>query len=115
MNAVTLVVSAVVWPLGILLLTRTLFGRTPVLTVSAGLLAASLPVFPTLLMNYGVLYPYQLGLALLPVALAATLRALGLAGAPRRRPAVVVGRGAPRGDARTGAVAPRRLRRRGSR
>lgn len=79
-NAVTLVVSAVVWPLGILLLTRTLFGRKPVLTVSAALLAASLPIFPTLLMNYGVLYPYQLGLALLPVALAATLRALGLAG-----------------------------------
>lgn len=80
-NAVTLVVAAVVWPLGILFLTRTLFGRHPVLTVSAGLLAASLPVFPTLLMNYGVLYPYQLGVALLPVALAATLRALGLVGA----------------------------------
>lgn len=79
-NAVTLVVSAVVWPLGILLLTRTLFGRSRVLTVSAALLAASLPVFPTLLMNYGVLYPYQLGLAVLPVALAATLRALGLVG-----------------------------------
>ena len=62
-NAVTLVVSAVAWPLGILLLTRTLFGRSPVLAVSAGLLAASLPVFPILLMDYGVLYPYQLGLA----------------------------------------------------
>jgi hypothetical protein len=80
-NAVTLVISAVIWPLGILLLTRTLFGRHPVLTVSAGLLAASLPIFPTLLMNYGVLYPYQLGLAVLPVALVATLRALGLVGA----------------------------------
>ena len=79
-NAVTLVVAAVAWPLGILFLTRTLFGRHPVLTVSAGLLAASLPVFPTLLMNYGVLYPYQLGIALLPVALAATLRMLGLVG-----------------------------------
>ncbi|SFR95750.1 hypothetical protein SAMN04487846_1230 [Microbacterium sp. cf046] len=79
-NAATLVISAVVWPLGALLLTRTLFGRSPVLSVSAGLLAASLPVFPILLMDYGVLYPYQLGLALLPVALAATLRALGLAG-----------------------------------
>jgi len=82
-NAVTVVVSAVVWPLGILLLTRTLFGRSPVLAVSAGLLAASLPVFPILLMDYGVLYPYQLGLALLPVSLAATLRALGLAGGRR--------------------------------
>ncbi|HWM16674.1 MAG TPA: DUF6541 family protein [Microbacterium sp.] len=78
-NAVTLVVSAVIWPLGVLLLTRTLFGRSRILSISAALLAASLPLFPTLPMNYGVLYPYQLGLALLPVALAATLRALGLA------------------------------------
>ncbi|GAA1984853.1 DUF6541 family protein [Microbacterium pumilum] len=79
-NAVTVVVSAVIWPLGALLLTRVLFGRSPVLSVTAGLLAASLPVFPILLMDYGVLYPYQLGLALLPAALAATMRALGLAG-----------------------------------
>lgn len=79
-NALTLVVSAIVWPAGILLLTRTLFGRSPVLSVTAGLLAASLPVFPILLMDYGVLYPFQLGLAILPAALAMTLRALGLVG-----------------------------------
>lgn len=85
-NAATLVIAAVLWPLGILLLTRTLFGRSPVLMVTAGLLAASLPVFPILLMDYGVLYPYQLGLALLPVALAATLRMLGLVGGARTAP-----------------------------
>lgn len=81
-NAVTLVIAAVIWPLGALLLTRVFFGRSPVLSVTAGLLAASLPVFPILLMDYGVLYPYQLGLALLPAALAATMRALGIAGGP---------------------------------
>ena len=85
-NAATLATSAVVWPMSVMLLTRTLFGRSPVLSVAAGLLAASLPVFPILLMDYGVLYPFQLGLALLPVALAMTLRALGLAGARRTGP-----------------------------
>lgn len=78
-NAATLVVAALVWPLGILLLTRTLFGRSRVLAISAGVLAASLPVFPVLLLEYGVLYPYQLGIALLPAVLAATIRALRLA------------------------------------
>jgi hypothetical protein len=80
-NAVTLMVSAVMWPLGIILLTRTFFGRSPSLSITAGALAASIPVFPILLMDYGVLYPYQLAVALLPVALAATARALGLVGA----------------------------------
>ncbi|WP_439591837.1 DUF6541 family protein [Microbacterium sp.] len=85
-NATTFVISAAVWPIGVVLLTRTLFGRNRVLTVSAGILAASLPVFPLLLMDYGVLYPFQLGLALLPVVLAATLRALGLVGDRREAP-----------------------------
>ena len=78
-NAVTAVVAGVVWPLGIIFLTRTLFGRSPVLTLAAGLLSASLPTFPLLLMDYGVLYPYQLGLSLVPAALAAAVRMLGLA------------------------------------
>jgi len=77
-NAMSVAVAAVVWPLGIVLLTRTLFGRGPVLTVAAGILSTAFPLFPMLLLDYGVLYPYQLGLALVPVALAATAQALGL-------------------------------------
>jgi len=82
-NAMTVVVSAIVWPLGIVLLTRTLFGRGRTLTVAAAILATAFPMFPMLLMDYGVLYPFQLALALSPVALAATAEALGLA--PRER------------------------------
>ena len=78
-NAMSIVVAAVVWPLGIMLLTRTLLGNGRVLTVSAGILATAFPLFPMLLMDYGVLYPFQLALALTPVALAATAQALGLA------------------------------------
>ena len=84
-NAVVMVVAAAVWPLAVVLLARTLFGRHPALSVGAALLAISLPTFPLLPMDYGVLYPFQLGLAVLPVALAATLRVLAIV--PRRDPA----------------------------
>jgi hypothetical protein len=84
-NAVVMVVAAVVWPVAVVLLVRALFGRHPALTVGAALLAVSLPTFPLLPMDYGVLYPFQLGLAVLPVALAATLRVLSIV--PRRDPA----------------------------
>lgn len=77
-NAVTITVSAVVWPLGILLLSRTLLGTAAALTVSVGVVSASVPGFPLAMNDYGVLYPFQLGLALLPVALALTARVLRL-------------------------------------
>lgn len=77
--AVVLVTGAVMWPLGAFVLVRTLFGRAAVVSVGAGLLATSIPAYPLLPMDYGVLYPFQLGLALLPVALAATARALSVA------------------------------------
>ena len=78
-NAVTLVISAVIWPLGAVLLTRTLFGNGWIVSVAAVVASAGLPAFPFLLMDYGVLFPFQLGLSLVPVALAAALNALGLA------------------------------------
>ncbi len=71
-NAVVLIVSAIIWPLGILLLSRTLFGRSPVLAITTGLIASSVPGFPLAMMDFGVLYPFQLGLALVPIALAIT-------------------------------------------
>lgn len=80
-NGVVLTVSAVVWPLGIVFLCRTLFGRSPALSVSAALVAASVPL-PLMLMDYGVLYPFQLGIALLPVALAITARLLRIPARP---------------------------------
>ncbi|GAA1647639.1 DUF6541 family protein [Microbacterium flavum] len=76
-NGVVLAIAAVVTPLGLLLLTRTLFGRSPVLSIAVGLVTASVPL-SLLLMDYGVLYPFQLGVALLPIALALTVRLLRL-------------------------------------
>ena len=74
-NAQTLVISALIWPLGAVLLARVLIGANRSVTVASGIISASVPAFPLLPMHYGVLYPYQLALALLPVALAATASA----------------------------------------
>lgn len=70
-NAVVLATCAVVWPASAVLLSRTLVGRSPVVAVAAALIATAIPAFPLLLMQYGVLYPLQLGFALLPVGVAA--------------------------------------------
>lgn len=74
-NAQTLIISAVIWPLGAVLLARVLIGSSRSVTVASGIISAAVPAFPLLPMDYGVLYPYQLALALLPVALAATASA----------------------------------------
>ncbi|MDQ0645046.1 hypothetical protein QFZ46_003206 [Microbacterium murale] len=77
-NAMSLTTAAVTWPLGILVLSRVLLGSSPSVMVGTGIVAAAVPAFPLLPMDFGVLYPYQLALALLPVALAATAGLLGI-------------------------------------
>ncbi|MGM7672169.1 DUF6541 family protein [Microbacterium sp. A93] len=77
-NALSLTIAAIMWPLGALLLARMLLGSAPSVMVGAGIVAASVPAFPLLPMDYGVLYPYQLSLALLPASLAATAGLLGI-------------------------------------
>lgn len=81
-NALVLVVAALVWPLSIILLARTLFGASAVITVTAGVLSAATPAFPYLPLHYGTLHPLFLGLALAPVGIAALIRAMR----PHRRP-----------------------------
>jgi hypothetical protein len=77
-NAITMVFAAVVWPAGALLLTRTLFGARRAITVGAVLAACALPSFPLLMITYGVLFPFFLGLAVLPVAVVAAIQLLRL-------------------------------------
>ncbi|WP_243226999.1 DUF6541 family protein [Microbacterium sp. CIAB417] len=78
-NAMIIVVAAGVWPVGAVLLARTLAGATPAVSVAAGAVAAGVPAFPILLLDYGVLYPLLYGLALLPFALAVTAAMLAVA------------------------------------
>ncbi|MGI9821628.1 DUF6541 family protein [Agromyces sp. Marseille-Q5079] len=72
-NTTWIVFSAVAWPLGIVLLARVLGGPKPAVAIAAGLAAASIPAFPYLLIDYGVLYPYHAAVALVPAAVAATV------------------------------------------
>ncbi|WP_091231779.1 DUF6541 family protein [Microbacterium sp. 3J1] len=80
-NATMLVVAALVWPASVLLLTRVMIGAQRAVTLTAGVVAAIIPVFPILMIDYGVLYPYFLAVSLLPAVLAATVELLGLGSA----------------------------------
>lgn len=71
-NAVTLVVGAAIWPLGIAWLTKVIF-RSDSAAAAAGILAAALQTFPILMFQWGVLYPNALSTAMLPAALAVVL------------------------------------------
>ena len=77
-NALTLVIAALIWPIGALLLVRVLVGASRIAMVSAAIVSVSIPTFPLLPMDYGVLYPFQLSLAMLPFVLAATASVLGI-------------------------------------
>ncbi|MGX7823998.1 DUF6541 family protein [Actinokineospora sp. 24-640] len=85
-NAVTLVVGALVWPISVIFLTTRVTGTRPVPVLFAGALSAVFGAFPYLMVDFGVLYPYFLSLALLPAALALVVMATGVGergGVPR--------------------------------
>lgn len=67
-NAVSLMVGAAVWPLGIAFLARAIGGSLCGAVAAAA--SASIPAFPLLMLQWGVLYPQLLAVALLPVTIA---------------------------------------------
>ena len=77
-NVVNIAVAAFVWPLGCVYLAQAVWGRRPAVTLAAGILSAAFGAFPISLLDFGVLYPNFLALALLPLALALGLDAIGL-------------------------------------
>lgn len=89
-NTVTIATAAVVWPATVALLTVVLFGRRLTIVVSAVLLSGLLPAFPLLMLDYGVLYPYLLGVSLVPAALAAVIQLVRLHGDDDRIPDAVL-------------------------
>lgn len=68
-NAVSVVIAALVWPAGCLLLMRSLMPKSRTAALATGVLAAAFPAFPIMMLTFGVLYPYCLALAMLPAAL----------------------------------------------
>ncbi len=75
-NAFNLAALVSAWPAGIILLTRQVAGRTPIVTLSAGILSAAFAAAPLHMLHYGVLYPYFLGLVLIPATVATLMQLL---------------------------------------
>lgn len=85
-NAVTLVVGALVWPISCIFLTTRVTGSRPVPVLFAGALSSVFGAFPYLMVDFGVLYPFFFSLALLPAGLALVAMATGVGirgGTPR--------------------------------
>lgn len=68
-NMLTLVIGGLIWPLGIVWLTRTLT-RSDAVAGFAALLSGALQTFPLLMFQWGVLFPNALSTALIPAAIA---------------------------------------------
>ena len=84
-SAVSIAVAAMVWPLSILFAVRQLTRLVPAAVLGTGILAGSFAAFPLLLLDFGVLYPNLLSLAMVPAGLALGAVALNQA------PAAVLG------------------------
>ena len=90
-SAVTVVIGALAWPLGLMFLTRVIAGSRKLPLVVAGIIGTGFAAFPYLMMDFGVVYAFLLGLALVPALWALAINALGFAtDPPLSRPASVV-------------------------
>jgi hypothetical protein len=81
-NVGTIVIGALVWPLGCMFLISRLVGYRPVALIAAAVLAAGFSAFPYLLIGFGVLYPNNAAIALLPVLLGLAVEMLGMSRTP---------------------------------
>jgi hypothetical protein len=75
-NALMLVTATVIWTIGGVALSRTLFGPSLRVTITAGIVSAVLPSMPYAMGAYGILYPTLLATALLPYAMTALAKVL---------------------------------------
>ncbi|WP_294565647.1 DUF6541 family protein [uncultured Arthrobacter sp.] len=75
-NGLNLVVASVLWPIGVMLLARVVFGPRMALIAIAGLFSAGFAAFPLGLIDFGPLYPNLLSYSVLPAALALAMMVL---------------------------------------
>lgn len=87
-NAASVVIGAVVWPISCIWLVRTLVGRHVAASAAAGALSIGMAAFPLLMLDFGVLYPNVLSIALLPSAIAAIVLVAGIGRGARPDPVV---------------------------
>lgn len=83
LNAVSILMSAVVWPLSLVYLMTRLFGNRVDVVIMTCVLASAFAAFPYRLFSFGVLYPFLAGLTMLPVLTALIVEFFG---ATRIRP-----------------------------
>jgi hypothetical protein len=74
-NVATVVLAAVVWPLGCVALVRHALGTSRLVTYASGFASTAFISFPTILLGWGVLWPNLMANALTPGALALMLQA----------------------------------------
>jgi len=77
-SVVSVVLGAVVWPISCVWLVRTIAGGHVGATVTGGALSIGMAAFPLLMLDFGVLYPNVLSIAILPSAIAATVLVAGI-------------------------------------
>ena len=77
-NATAIVVGAVIWPASCIHLVRVIMGTGAIPTVAAGVLSVGTFLFPMLMLDFGVLYPNVLSIALLPSVLACLVWVAGI-------------------------------------
>jgi Family of unknown function (DUF6541) len=84
-----LVAAGLAWPMGMIVLARSLFGARPNVTATAAAASVLFTAFPFMLMGFGVLWPSLFGEVLIPASLtlgAAALAPLARIPAPVARP-----------------------------
>jgi hypothetical protein len=84
-NACLIVLACLVWPVGAVLLTRTIFGPQAPALIAAGALSAGFATYPFMMISTMGTYPLVASIALMPVALAAAVETCGLGSAYARR------------------------------
>jgi len=97
-NTVDIVIGALVWTISGMYLSTRVAGMRPAILLMTGVLSGAFGAFPYLLVNFGVLYPNFLGIALLPafVALAADVLRLSVPSSPGVvKGAILLAMGAP--------------------
>ncbi|MBT2249947.1 hypothetical protein JHV56_14680 [Arthrobacter sp. BHU FT2] len=78
-NATNVAIAALVWPLSCLLLAAAVLGTRKIVLITASAFAAGFSSFPYLMVDFGVLYPNLLSIALLPAGIGLAALALGAA------------------------------------
>ncbi|WP_111719161.1 DUF6541 family protein [Homoserinimonas sp. OAct 916] len=87
-NVMWVAVAAFVWPVGCVVLTRTLVGPNVPIVAAAGVLSASFASFPFLLLFYGTAYPNTVANSLVPLGIALVVMMLKAGPQPLAGPTV---------------------------